>query len=754
MFWPFNHYPGSDYETFNYDWIIGKLKELKDSVAAALASEQAAAESAEKARVNMVAATMQATKAERAATNAAHSAEDAADSAESIADARNQINSNTSRIDGLIANAGDGTIPSELSDIRIGYNGQPYATAGAAVRGQAETNADQLDRVVDELTMLNLVEWEHGGIDNATGEDNNPGSLSRSRTKTGDFYESDAMYIVTNNTNAVAWIIVYNQDGSFRQSLQVPANQTYDLKNYGGLKFRIDYRGALEDTSSILVYKGDDEVLVTDVKKHDEILTSYRTTPSFTWEMGTVGDSDGSLNESTTRIRTQLFTVPAGAVLHVKCSAKGWIQTYRYISGAYAGYTAAAKETTLKVDRQSTFRIVYRYGSALPITTAASSDVTAGIYEIGAGITETNAIPSYWSDAISAAETRINNSLASDEKSVAFGFVTDTHIGNNAGHSGAILQKVMEDCHIPAWFHGGDAVTGYGIISKQGIIDQMNADFLQFKNIEHLGLRAIGNHDPAFGINNNYDCNLKNSEINQYYHGADREKFLQVYGDERGYFYKDLPQYRLRCVVLDIIAYESQVDADDFVTGANKMFYHQFGNKQLNWLAKTLKSTPEGYSVVICSHIAPVSLAELQNIDNTWSESTPIDYYQARKIAQAYRNKTVYTFNGAVAGDQTNETYNISADFRNAKGTFVCYFCGHTHKDFNLTLNDILIVGTANDSLAVSANASSHAPAKTAGTNTEHIIDFFCIKPSTRILDVIRLGASLPEYGVVRTLTY
>ena len=42
------------------------------------------------------------------------------------------------RIDGLIANAGDGTIPSELSDIRVGADGVIYSTAGEAVRTQLE----------------------------------------------------------------------------------------------------------------------------------------------------------------------------------------------------------------------------------------------------------------------------------------------------------------------------------------------------------------------------------------------------------------------------------------------------------------------------------------------------------------------------------------------------------------------------------------------------------------------------------------
>lgn len=363
-------------------------------------------------------------------------------------------------------------------------------------------------------------------------------------------------------------------------------------------------------------------------------------------------------------------------------------------------------------------------------------------------------IPDYWYSAIAEAELSINNFLAADENSASFGFVTDTHVGNNKGYSGALLKKVMSDCHIPVWFHGGDAVTGTGVITKANLINEMKADFEQFVEIESIGLRAIGNHESAFGVNSNYDSNLTNAELNHYYHGIDREKFLQVYGTEKGYFYKDIHKDKLRCICLDIIPYESQVDSNDLVTESNKMWYHQFGSEQLEWFANVLQNTPENYNVVVCSHIAPVSLSELKSLDDNWSESVPIDYLQARKIAEAYALKTTYTFSGTISGDTTGDSYNINVDFSSAHGEFVCFFCGHTHKDFMLKLNNVNIVGTANDSFAVSTNAPSYAPSKTANTATEQIMDFFCIMPSTRTVRVVRLGAYLEANGKVRTFTY
>lgn len=75
----FNRYPYTDFHELNLDWIISKIKEIKDSVIAAAASEESAADSAE-------AAASSASAAADSAEAAAGSAEAAADSAEEVAE--------------------------------------------------------------------------------------------------------------------------------------------------------------------------------------------------------------------------------------------------------------------------------------------------------------------------------------------------------------------------------------------------------------------------------------------------------------------------------------------------------------------------------------------------------------------------------------------------------------------------------------------------------------------------------------------
>lgn len=653
------------------------------------------------------------------------------------------------------------TVDDELLNVRVGDDNVTYATAGDAVRKQfAAVKSDIASLVTDGTYIVDLT-WEHGGIDNATGQNNNEGSTTRSRV--AEYMKcSDYDYISSTDESQNVWVIYYNSNKVFIGSDSVVNGTAEIQQNY--TFFRLDYRRGLEYTYNIKLYKyAESEKRITaleaDAVTYDAVSDLFISTPDLEWEQGTLADASGIKGASTVRIRTVDFLkIQAKSTLSLTTNDSYIFQVYFWDENLiYQGATSNLSSYSNQFENDTYVKVVLKNTNIeLDILPAEGSNLNAtliGLRDESDESDDETSYPSYWENAIADAEASINNALASDEHSSSFAFVTDTHVGSNRGYSGALMKKVMADCHIPVWFHGGDAVTGSAVISKENLIAEMNADFEHFKAIENIGLRAIGNHEPAFGTSN-YNYNLTNGEINQFYHGVDREKYLQIYGNQKGYFYKDIHKDKLRCIMLDIVPYESQVDSSGLVTGSNKMWYHQFGSEQLEWFADVLANTPNGYSVVVCSHIAPVSLAELKTLDNSWSESVPIDYMQARKIAEAFALKSTYSFNGGISGDTTGDSYSIDVDYANASGTFVCWFCGHTHKDFNLTLDNVLIVGTANDSIAVSANVSSYAPSKTLGTVTEQIMDFFCILPSARKVKVVRLGAYLEANGKVRTFTY
>ena len=610
----------------------------------------------------------------------------------------------------------------------------------------------------DDGLFHRYLTWEHGGIDNATGENNNDGSTTRSRTT--KFLLCKDYKKIVNLTNKTGFIIYYNNDKSFFGAVQITANNTINIESSSNkVYFKLDFRASLGEAYKLKLYEKSiltKEKAKLDAKENIQIyfyndygvVEESKSTKKLYLGCQSINIRYGSDGSAIIYITNTITDISTQTGLPLETSPNG-----------YSNCIAIPDEHGLVFDLSDrALKIVNRLSltdNHIIIAVQNGGYVTDACPYILALLSKNKMeIPDYWNSAIYEAETSINKELASDDNSKSFAFLTDTHIGNNNRFSGMLMEKVMSDCHIPVWFHGGDAVTGKPIISGADIIKEMDADFKQFTSIENIGLRAIGNHDPVFGVSANYDSNLINGEINHYYHGVDREKYLQVYGSKKGYFYKDIVKDKLRCIVLDIIPYESQVTTNELVNGANKLYYHQFGSEQLNWFASVLEDTPVNYSVVVCSHIAPVSLTEFKTLDNSWSETVPIDYVQARKISEAYAQKSSYNFNGTITGDKTGDNYNINVDFSIANGDFVCWFCGHTHKDFMLKLDNINIVGTANDSITVSSNAPSYAPLKTSGTNTEQIMDFFCIKPTTKEVSIVRLGAYLKANGKVRTFSY
>ena len=354
--------------------------------------------------------------------------------------------------------------------------------------------------------------------------------------------------------------------------------------------------------------------------------------------------------------------------------------------------------------------------------------------------------PEYWNDEISAVTEKITAIQNTGGKNVStFAFITDTHTDTNS--SGAfvkILEKVMDDCDIPIYLHGGDFVAGLGIISKEELVAQIMHHKEIFKCIENKGLLALGNHDPAFGVTDNYDSNLSDAEIYNYMFRINEGKSGLVYGDTKTYFFKDIPAQKVRYIVLDCYCYETTLNENQLVISNNKMRNAKLGETQLTWLAQTALDVPNGYSVIICSHVPPYTQADREAIGWT-GENGIIDCEVALGIVNACKNKTQYSYAGTLGSGTLQENYNITADFSNSNGEVVCWVAGHTHKDHIFVCDGLPVVSTCNNSLHISTNPSGYAPDKTAGTTTEYAMDFFCVNKSSKKCNIVRLGAKFED---------
>lgn len=122
------------------------------------------------------------------------------------------------------------------------------AAADAAVTGALK---NELKAVENEEPYKLSMAWEHGGIDNATGETNNNGSLSRTRCLT--YLKESDLEKVVNNTSGRAFAILYSEENNtytFTGYKVAEAGETLYFDSESEKYIRFDVRASLESTSS------------------------------------------------------------------------------------------------------------------------------------------------------------------------------------------------------------------------------------------------------------------------------------------------------------------------------------------------------------------------------------------------------------------------------------------------------------------------------------------------------------------------
>lgn len=331
-------------------------------------------------------------------------------------------------------------------------------------------------------------------------------------------------------------------------------------------------------------------------------------------------------------------------------------------------------------------------------------------------------IPSVWESSVNKVIETIKSKQVG-RNCVTFPFFSDNHQRN--GYAGALIARVMKECHIPYCFYGGDSISSDYIDSEATMITQDSLFDAMMSPIPNGRLcRAVGNHDGFW--------NISKDKGDEYYYTRNQvyELFLREesiaqnkhFGDDGTYYYVDDISSRVRFIVLNTNGIRN---ASGVIEGGT------FDSAQLAWFRGTaLHFDESGWAVVLISH-QPLSNHYHSNISNIDAVISMIRDY--------------------VNGDDEN------------KADIVGCFSGHIHRDRiytgiaanttddsvgeKLPFTQVTITSDANidyDRL----NGATGLDRNMSG-DTSHAIDFITINKDTKIVNLTRLGM-----GVNRDYSY
>ena len=260
-------------------------------------------------------------------------------------------------------------------------------------------------------------------------------------------------------------------------------------------------------------------------------------------------------------------------------------------------------------------------------------------------------------------------------------------------------------------------------------------------------IAVAGNHDIGY-MPNGAESDLK--KYNQLFSQLYSEYGYKNTESNKCYYYKDDEQHKLRVITLD--QYER-------TNGVNDKYWEMRMNQpQVDFLIETLKSTPEDYSIVLAYHSPENARSTRKVVDDTFfhqletsGDGVPavvadiIDAFISRtSINKQYDTSSTYAYN-----------IHATADFSDAKATFVAHLTGHQHIDgvaYLPTTNTQLMLNvscmTASKGVKMgNALAESVDLIRSRDDYTQDCFNTYIIDTDKKVVRIIRIGADTKKDG-------
>jgi len=268
-----------------------------------------------------------------------------------------------------------------------------------------------------------------------------------------------------------------------------------------------------------------------------------------------------------------LLSAMGGCYANPRQSTENTAPTLEQIETGPISYTLEAQESNpVQIETEP----MPEYTESIPEESTDAEDTTGDT-------ASSNTIPDYWYDPLFSGAYSIRKTMqtAGMNKS-SFFFYTDSHWNHSSRRSPQLIKYLYDNTPINKVIFGGDIVTtepAPNEVDESNVMDYLWQWRSEIRDLKHYSV--VGNHDDGEETNN-----LFSYEYVYSYLFAPEDSNEITRGGSTFYYFDDICE-KTRYLCLDT-AYEGM---------------HNMSNEQISFIIESLKSTPNGWHIIVAAHI-------------------------------------------------------------------------------------------------------------------------------------------------------
>ena len=307
-----------------------------------------------------------------------------------------------------------------------------------------------------------------------------------------------------------------------------------------------------------------------------------------------------------------------------------------------------------------------------------------------------------------------------------FAFVTDTHLSDTGDDTRENLRAVDERVGYRFVLHGGDFLNGYNPPKLSARLYGEEAAAYAAAIRANKLFPVQGNHD-GYRDETYLRQNVPDARTDSWYHEitsfADGYPETVRHGDDP-FYYADFADVKVRLAVLCSQEYTFDPGTKDY--------RYRFGlsGRQIAWFCGEVLAAPEGWTLLVVSHVQPLSVYLHELMDGGLPENGGLELSEL--LSALNRRERICAFGREF--DFTGSTISVAA-----------WIYGHVHGDCDRGYKALNMVTTASQTAYIpqlwGMEIGGFPSPRTVGEVSQDCWDSVVLDPASRTLSFFRFGA-------------